>query len=268
MKIIILLCVLIFEFNTALACTLFAGNGDKIKDGGSIIVKNRDYAPSEQKFVLSSKGKYKFYGLYAKSGKKWSLKCGVNEKGLAVVSASASAIPKAERNIAKISVMPTLLSSCDSVEEALKQKHLFINPQFFMLADKNEIAYVEVGLNGYTINRKQNDTLGHTNHYLQSTENNKKISASSSTRYKRITELLNSKSKYTLKDFIKFSEDRNAGKRNSIWREGVSEKESQTLAVFAVHITKNGTLDIYLKMRKNPEDKGKEEIIKMHKNFE
>lgn len=267
MKKAILILTLVFCFvNTTEACTLFAANGDRTTDGGSIIVKNRDEKPTEQTLMVDSKGKYKFYGLYAKTDGKWSLKGGANEKGLAVVTAAASAIPKNIRNKDSTKgALKKLLANCSTVEQALSYGEYFSRAQFIMIADKNEIAYVEVGLKNYEIKRVKNDVLAHTNHYLLPTtlNSNIKISTSSKYRLNRIETLLKSKNKFTLEDFIKFSGDKKGGAANAIWRGGLSEKGSQSLAVFAVQIKKNGNTEIYVKLRRNPKDKGNEDIVRI-----
>ncbi|MBO6177594.1 MAG: hypothetical protein J6O04_00255 [Selenomonadaceae bacterium] len=266
-KIILLLACAFFCFADASeACTLFAANGDRTKDGGSLIVKNRDEKPSEQTLMIDKKGKYKFYGLYAKSDGKWSLKGGVNEKGLAVVTAAASSIPKSVRNNQSTKgALKRLLANCSTVEQALSQGEYFSRPQFIMIADKDEIAYVEVGLNNYAVKRVKNNVLSHTNHYLlQSTsEGNIKISASSKYRLNRIENLLKTKKQFTLDDFIEFSKDRKGGDAKAIWRNGLSEKGSQSLAVLAIHIKKDGDADIYVRLRRKPEDKGNEDVVRI-----
>ena len=80
------------------ACTLFAANGSVVDDGGTLIVKNRDWEPNQHqviKFVPSKDG-YSYFGLYAE-GTAAGMKAGINEKGLTVVSATAGSIPSKER---------------------------------------------------------------------------------------------------------------------------------------------------------------------------
>ena len=76
------------------ACTLFAANGSVVDDGGTLLVKNRDWEPNQHqviKFVPAKDG-YSYFGLYAE-GTPAGMKAGINEKGLVVISATAGSIP-------------------------------------------------------------------------------------------------------------------------------------------------------------------------------
>ncbi len=251
------------------ACTLFAANGTAwVQGGGSLIVKNRDWRPEGQEMRLVTNGKYKYYGLYAGGEGQRQLKGGVNERGLAVFSASASSIPAKERRAmpqAKKSALRTMLAECASVEEALAHTELYIGPKFLLLADAQKIAYVEIAPEGkYQIRIQENATLAHTNHYLETglSDANERIGQSSRTRYTRIMELLqNGKQPYGLEDFIHFSEDRQAGPDDSIWRTGSRSGSEQTLATLAVHLQAGQAPEIYVKIRYVPEDQGKEDCF-------
>ncbi len=73
------------------ACTLWGAAGSDAS-GGTIISKNRDWAPDHTqvlKLRRSTKG-YSHFGLYAVGGTEPGIKAGVNEKGLTVITASAS----------------------------------------------------------------------------------------------------------------------------------------------------------------------------------
>lgn len=253
------------------ACTLFAANGDKwVKGGGTLIVKNRDWKPENQEMRLVENDTYRYYGIFTGNTDKMSLRGGINEKGLAVFSASASSVPKQQRQMAehaKQSILKVALGECTNVDEALTHTELFLGPKFILLADANKIAYIEIAPNGtYKIKEQTNGTLAHTNHYLEPDLQwaNVKIGNSSRIRYTRIEELLTSGHKpYTLQDFIAFSQDQHDGPDCSIWRIGSTPQKTQTLAALAVYIPKNKGPRLYIKIRTAPDEQGKEKIYTM-----
>ena len=251
------------------ACTLYSAAGEAVEGGGTLIVKNRDYRPQIQKIRKVRDGKYKYLGLFnQRSDGKWTLRSGVNEKGLAAVTAMASCLPKAERQRGlRKTILSYVLKNCASVEEALGAKERFFGPKFVMLADAKEIAIIEIGQDGqYTIERKQNGTLAHTNYYLEPKFQNlnMRVGESSKERYKRITKLLDEGQKpYTLEQFYEFSQDKNAGSDNSIWRFGSDPKKSQTLASFVISISPEGKVKGIIKYRAKPHQQGRERVFRV-----
>ena len=253
----------------ASACTLFSANGaDYVSGGGTLIVKNRDWKPEWQEMRLIDKGTYRYYGLFAGDANKMGLRAGVNEKGLVVITATASSIPKATRlqmGHAKHSVLKVMLSQCATVDEALAHTELFEGPKFLMIGDAHQIAYIEIGDNGsYQIKKTSDGYLTHTNHYVEPSlqGTNIRIGPSSQARYNRINELLHMKSSpYTLTDFIAFSQDQHDGLDNSIWRRGSLPDKTQTLATFAVYVKDGQAPQIYVKLRHAPDEQDKEEVL-------
>ena len=62
---------------------------------------------------------------------------GVNDQGLAVVLASASAIPhKVRAELPYRSGMREILANCATVDEALQRQEFLTGPKFLMLADR------------------------------------------------------------------------------------------------------------------------------------
>lgn len=250
------------------ACTLFAVNGDEwVKGGGTLINKNRDWKPEPQytQLVFPS-GKYAYMGIY--SAPTHGIRGGINEKGLVVFTASASSIPTKQRRAmpyTKGGTIIPMLTECSSVAEALDKVELLMGPQFIMLGDKNEIAYIEVAPGGvHSVKRIKNGELHHTNHYLEPEllwANYSQPSESSLTRYERIGELLNTgKKQFTLDDFISFSNDQHDGDDNSIWRIGSKPTATQTLAVMSIYLPKAGSPTVYMKIRENIDEQGQEKI--------
>lgn len=255
----------------ASACTLFAAQGSGwVENGGTLIAKNRDWTPEPQSVELMTPNSgYRYYGLFSLASGKPSLRAGINEQGLVVVTATAGSIPRAVRTAAPkhAGTLPHLLTHAATVEEALQDPSLFLGPSYFMLGDKHEIAYVEIGLEGrVSITRQQNGTLAHTNHYINTDMldfNPSTLAASSDHRYRRISELLSSTPHpFTLNDFITFSEDRTAGPDNSIWRQGATSR-TQTLAAFIAYLPAQGQPELYLKYRPQPADQGQETTLRL-----
>lgn len=212
------------------ACTLW-GVAGKDASGGTIVAKNRDWKPDHtQVLKLQRSGKgYAYFGLYAEGNDDPGLKQGVNEKGLAVMTATASAIPKATREAqpGKGGLMSTLLTHYATCDEVLAdQKKLFSDrkPEFLLISDRKKIITLEVGLQGrYAVKVTDSGAAAHSNHYLEDSmaDFNKQISASSDTRVRRITELLKTVSKpCDTASFAVMSKDQHDGANNSLWRTG------------------------------------------------
>ena len=249
------------------ACTLFAANGSVVDDGGTLLVKNRDWEPNQHqviKFVPSKDG-YSYFGLYAE-GTAAGMKAGINEKGLTVVSATAGSIPSKERKNMpnKAGSLTKLLKECASVEEALTRTDLFLGPKILMLADKKSVATIEIGPEGkFSIDQKENDYICHANHYVAEDmlNFNKKIGQSSQKRYERICQLLDdASSPFSLDVFLNFSNDRNDGPDNSIFRLGSNPANTRTMAVWAVKIPLDSSPEVYVRILNPNED---EKIIKI-----
>lgn len=266
-------CTAMIAFFTAapvLACTLFAAVGPaRVQGGGTLIAKNRDWRPQPQELRLVTRGAYRYYGIFAgDDGKRKQLKGGVNERGLAVFSASASSIPRQERSRlphAAHGAMTTMLANCATVDEALKHTECFLGPKFLLLADGNKAAWVEVGPQGrFSIREIPAGTLVHTNHYLDAAMEpyNVSIGTSSQTRCARMEELLaQHPGPMRLEDFAAFGQDHDAGPDNSIWRSGSHKNSTQTLAAMAVWLRAGEPPAIYVKIRENPADQGKEKVL-------
>lgn len=262
----------------AQACTLWAASGDAVRGGGTLLVKNRDWAPDNDQtvdVVTPAKG-YRYLALIAhdppvgKGKAKTRVVAGMNEKGLVVVNASADAVPKAERLAMPSNqrLMRTLLAESDSVDGALANPGAFLGPRFLMLADAKKVAIVEIGGEGqYSVSVKENGVVTHTNHYLDPAMSqwNKRLGTSSTIRHQRIDALLHdTKGPFTLESFIALSKDSADGPDNSIFRTGSTPKKNRTLAVFAVSIPRSGEPELYVRLL----TEGKPEEVKRYKASE
>ncbi len=257
---------LFFPMGVVFGCTLFGAQGSRVQDGGAILVKNRDWRPEYQEMRLVQGTRYRFYGLYGGTRDTMALKGGVNEKGLAVFSASASVIPASQRTGMgkKTGCIKRMLGTYATVEEALRKTDVWGGPKFFLLADATELAYVEVGKNNQIVVRRQkNGTLAHTNFYLSPAfqQLNLKAGISARHRYARIEALLASQHvPYQLDDLLQYSQDRSDGPDNSIWRVGSRLQGPQTIATFGVWLHAYAKPDVFVRVRQQPTDKGHETV--------
>ncbi len=251
---------LILSMGESGACTLWAAAGDAA-GGGAIIAKNRDWYPNHRQVLktVHPDGGYAYMGIYAENKKVYSgFKAGINEKGLSIVNASASAIPRAERMKMGYTwkVMEHVLAQCATVEEALSLLDRAEGPRFLLLADREEITQVEIGPYGLKrVERKRNGTLHHTNHYKEFpfTAFNELPGKSSHVRDRRIGEILGGRPSWTMDEFIAVTADHAAGADDSIFRTGSTKKSEKTIASWVARIPPEGAPEIYVRLL-NPKE--------------
>jgi len=237
------------------ACTLWGAVGTAVEGGGTLVAKNRDWAPDhfQELSVLRPAEGFQSLVLRAVGGEEPGVKAGVNEKGLVIVSATANQVPRAERNKVeqKKGLMRHLLVTCASVDEVLKNIDLFRRPVFYLIADRKEVVAIEVAPAGRrSVTRRDSGALSHTNHYcaIDSPDIKHKPSASSTTRLGRIDELLKTHPQpYSIEDFFRFSTDQNAGPDDGVWRTGSDLAKRRTLATWIVAVPPAGSPQLYLK---------------------
>ncbi|MGD8399879.1 MAG: C45 family autoproteolytic acyltransferase/hydrolase [Bacillota bacterium] len=242
------------------ACTLWGATGLTTRDHLTLVAKNRDWTPKQQQWlekIPASGDKFGFLGLCAAlPGKKAGIKAGINEKGLVVLTASASCIPKAIRRKGKGKTIltPQLLANYASVAEVLSSAALFQDsyPNFYMVADQTRIAYIEVGLDGrYAVRSTADGVLYHTNYYLEAplAASNLKIGKSSRLRYQRIRALLTGQpSGLTEDDFKRISNDTTDGPDCSLWRTGSKPGAERTVASWIVALPLNAPPELDVKL--------------------
>jgi isopenicillin-N N-acyltransferase-like protein len=239
----------------AAACTLWGAAGTAVEGGGTLIAKNRDWTPDHRQelSVLRPAQGYRALLLKAVGGAEPGVKAGVNEKGLVIVSATASQVPGTQRKAArqKKELMSFFLTTCANVDELLNQIKLLRRPVFYLAGDRKEIAVIEVATEGRrSVRRQDAGTLLHTNHYciFDPPGLKRKPGASSTQRYTRMSDLLKDPpAPFTVGDFIRFSADAVAGPDNSIWRTGDSPAHKRTLATWLVSVPTAGSAQLYLK---------------------
>jgi hypothetical protein len=200
------------------ACTAWEVAGSSVKDGGTIIAKNRDYSYGERNElkIVDGRGGYKYLAIYANTGNKG----GVNEKGLVVLSLSApshlenhmdSSLNGGSRNYKfNNSWILTHYKTVDETINALRQGQWVTHPEFIALADKNKVAYIELGPDGiYAARSVDNGILDHTNHYLETDMvnfNPEKLGYGFK-RWKKAEEQLKSQKQFTMDDIHSFTQD-------------------------------------------------------------
>jgi hypothetical protein len=246
----------------AWACTLFGLVGSDVSGGGTLVVKNRDWRPdhSQEVAVVAPGFGYRFVGLFARGGDAPGLRAGVNQAGLTVISATAGSIPREERRGAAGlgGRLRRLLAECGSVREALARTDLFqqAKPCMFLLADRREVARVEVAPGGrYVVSHTASAPLFQTNHYLEPSlaDANVRIGASSQARADRIRALLEQASRpANLEDLLGMSRDTEGGPDNGIWRTGKAPGVTRTMATFAVAMPPSGPGRLVVRLA-NPE---------------
>jgi len=218
--------------STLQACTLW-GVVYTNATGGTLLSKNRDWRPDHTQVLKMSRNEkgYAYFGLYAEGGTEPGIKEGVNEKGLTVMTASASSIPKSKRENQpdKTGVISKVLSRFASCDEVLAKKDEIFpkaRASFIMISDGKKILNVEVGLEGiYAIKIVEAGIAVHTNDYLEEKLAifNTKIGVSSKTRLDRVTHLMNTATiPHTIDSFATISRDQHDGPDNSLWRTGKS----------------------------------------------
>lgn len=240
----------------AKASTLWAAAGERVADKGVLIAKNFDAEPGrkiELKF-FSSAGNLRFVGIDYSTGLEENIEAGVNEKGLVVAVAIVESIAKAERQIGAAGLAKKLLASFASVDEVLGNRALLQSsrPAFYLVADNKKIALIEIALRGQVnVEFTDNGCLAHTNHYTsdQLKYGNQKVYKDSRARLARIGELMSERTEaLTLDDFKVFSQDKQDGPEDSIFKTGGSAFAEKTLATWIVSLAQSGEPLLYARL--------------------
>ena len=158
-----------------------------------------------------------------------------NEPGLKVwceltrtvcVNASPPSYLEKDKSLRRVlGIGRKILAGCKTVKQALSHGEWFVGPQFSMSADRDEVAVMELGLDGkFRVQSTNSGILFHTNHYIENEFtglNRDKPGVSSAKRYEKIQQLMRSKEKCELSDFIQISGSTEGGPDNSLWRYGL-----------------------------------------------
>jgi len=220
--------------------TLWAAAGSRVEGGGALIAKNHDDKPlpAELRLVVPRKG-FTYLGLFSlEGGKAQGPLAGVNERGLAVVTAVPESLPAgADPNPSIGRIAENLLASYESVDRMIAdQKNLTQGPPaFYLIADSSHIALVETApRGGISVINLADGILGHTSHYTDEKLLvwNKRIAKASESRLERITGLLKSSTvPFTQDTFVLLSHDRGSGEEDGILRPRQSSGTPQALTL-------------------------------------
>lgn len=266
-KILLSLLICFTYFNSLLACTIWGCIGTDVKNGGLLISKNRDWKESSVNTlrIFFPENGFKFLAIYA-LGEKGGVKGGINEKGLVVFSAKASSVLEEHRLTLEKEKIRLMLTECKSVQDVLnnQERYLMGRSQFLLIGDNKELIAVEISPNNKVhIEHSNNGYLYHTNHYLCTDflSFNEKKGNSSIARYNRIANLLDTKTSFSLEDFITISNDKNDGPTNSIWRDGNKPGGTRTLMNLSIYIPLTGYPKVYYKIANTSEPIKSSELI-------
>lgn len=246
----------------AAACTLWAAAGPDAAGGGTLLSKNRDWLPDQQQtmqFRVPHHG-IPYFGLFAEGGRDSGIKAGVNARGLSIVSASASSLPRAlrARQPGKHGILGRILAHYVSVADLAAHADAVFSgarAEFVMVSDRHQVLLAEIGLDGrYAVRTIDRGSLAHTNYFQQPSlaDFNVKVGRSSAARAARIKELLVQGARpYTLPEFVAMSRDHDGGPDDSLWRTG----HEQTVASWIIDSPAQGpqTLRVVLDNPGQPE---------------
>jgi hypothetical protein len=274
---IVWLCILYGPAATASgACTFWAAAGERTENNVVLIAKNRDGRPlqSEKLGIVNEGRGYRYLGLFPlENGKKRTVSAGINEKGLAVVSASAGGGTADWREQGGgRGMVGRLLQSCAGVGEVFAKHDWLLSsqPGFYMVGDRNEIAWIEIAPGRQFASRgRRQGVLVHANHYLHEklAPLNAKTEEGSYRRLQRIQQLLQSYvPPLSMEDFVVFSEDRKGGPDHAIWRSGRDPLGERTLSTWIVALFKNDVPQLYVKIA-NPDEPEKVSRLSLHPAF-
>jgi isopenicillin-N N-acyltransferase like protein len=274
---LILLIILIICNKNLSPCTLWGTAGENSASNGTIIVKNRDWVPDHtQKLkIINPKKGNRYFGLFAEENNDPGIKAGINDKGLSVISASASSIPRKVRDTQTdvSGIISRILVKYNSVDELLADKEIFFHARagFLFVSDKKKIAVIEIGFEGksYSVKSAENGVVFHTNHYVDEKmlKENRKIGKSSLKRFDRIGKLLaDAKLPFTADIYKKMSMDQTDGPDNSIWRTGSALEKERTLSTWIAETPLRGSPRIYIKLA-NPGEEYKEYNFTIDERF-
>jgi len=248
---------------TAFACTLWSLSGERVQGGGTLIAKNRDFTtdmPNHFEVVTPENG-YRAFAMVATSAEgKRNMVGGVNEHGLAVVTATVGTIPKQERisrsRAGKLQ-NPTraILTRFRSLRELLDNPKALrmLYPVFALVADSTGAVVIEASGGDYRILPVVSGEAGvHTNHPLSRDFPDiweTKAATGSQVRLDRMRGLLDqSPGRLGLGAFTALSLDRDGGPDQSIFRTGSAPGKPRTLGTLAAWLPPAGAPVVFARL--------------------
>ncbi len=255
--------------------TLWGAAGSRVDGGGILVGKNYDAVSGscELRMVIPRQG-FSYFGLFPVPGRKGQgPMAGVNEKGLAIVTASPDSLaPPARGKPPGELIMEQLLTGFDTVDGLLSaEKILEDGPSlFYVVADRSKIALVETAPRGARAVRTiDKGVLFHTNHYIDEAllPSNKRPHKNSQMRFDHIGLVLNGlPGPLTMDDFIRISEDKGAQPGESIIRPPGPPGATRTLATWILFLPKSGPPELHA-LFLGPEEVMKEYDSRLDQSF-
>lgn len=237
----------------ASACTLWGAAGADA-GGGTLISKNRDWAPDHRQFLRLVKPKtgLAYLGLYTEGNAHPGLKAGTNARGLTLVTAS-SAIPEKQRSSRpdRRGMPARVLAGYASVEAVMADAEQLFGgawPDNLLISDGHKLLVVEIGQEErFSMKLVESGAVAHTNHFLDAmlTEYASfKPAQSSRVRLDRIQSLLAAAPRpLSVAQFAAMSRDQHDGPANSLWR---TTPKAPTLASWIVATSPQGVSQLRL----------------------
>lgn len=276
-------CAVLAAFaQSASACTLWALSGKDVQGGGTFVAKNRDFTPDTPNFLalVTPESGYKVLSLVSVNPQgKRSIVGGVNEKGLAVVSATVGTLPKQER-VARTraanlqGAARVLLRHCASLAEVEGRPDLLatLTPVFALVADATGMAVLESSGGEWRMWRVQPGSAGvHTNHPLSQDFpeiRSREDAPGSVVRLERMRDLCKALNKpVDFQTFTALSQDQAGGPDQSIFRTGSSSKKPRTLAVVSIALPPGAKAPQMFVRLTNPGQPATERVLDLDSQF-
>ncbi|HEY3276644.1 MAG TPA: carcinine hydrolase/isopenicillin-N N-acyltransferase family protein [Syntrophorhabdaceae bacterium] len=248
------LSLITFASSPAHGSSLWGAVGNSVEGGGALVGKNYDGQPvhCEFRMVIPREG-IPYLGLFPLHTKKGQGPvAGINEKGLAVVSAAPETISDSRMNPSAERITEALLTGYETVDALLSAPLAFKKgfPIFYLIADRHKIALAEIPPQGDALIRTaENGTLFHTNHYIQQKfiDFNKKMRKNSELRLERLAGAFTGLAgPLTMDTFIGISKDRGTGTEDAILRFGGPPGSERTLASWILSLPKAAPPELHV----------------------
>lgn len=260
---------LLTPYIPAFACTLWSLSGERVQGGGTLIAKNRDFTTDMPNHfeVISPENGYRAFAMVATGveGKR-NMVGGVNEHGLAVVTATVGTIPKDERisrsRAGKLqNPTRTILTRFRSLRELLDSPETLrmLYPVFALVADSTGVVMIEASGGDYRILPVPPKEPGvHTNHPLSRDFPEiweTKAAKGSQVRLERMRGLLDqSPGRLGLAAFTALSLDRDGGSDQSIFRTGSAPGKPRTLGTLTAWLPPAGAPVVFARLTNDGQD--------------
>lgn len=264
------------------ACTLWAVSGPDVQGGGTLLVKNRDFPPGHPTHfaLVAPENGYRILAMLSAFKGGTTVVGGVNEKGLAMVTATVGTLDRTERlrRTREYGLRPPIrriLARYASLRELLDDPKALEGtpPVFALIADATGVAVLESSGLGWRVQAvPQGEIATHTNHPILfglPDIQDRPDAPGSLARLARIRALLAGLPKpATLSTVAALSRDAAAGPDNSIFRTGSTPDKARTVGMLAVHLPPDGGAPVIMLRVVDPVDgREAEETLRLDAAF-